>query len=1131
MRVVLIGMGVAVATTVALSAALPTLKLQLPSPDSGAPKLFKDSRQAIAIARAQGRRDVTLVIATVAGRSDAAARDAARLGGDVRHHDDEVGYLRVRIPIDRATELAESANVEAAAADIDDTYPMRSTAAEQVPSPPLSADAGMLQAQAGEPWPPRRSDYPLRHQYSPIKDLGAAEVLAKNPTYDGRGVTIAVLDGNLDLLLPEFQTAYTLEGAQVPKIADYLNVTDPRDDAELNPQWVDMRAQVTAANARVTYAGKTFTVPRAGKYRIGLFDERRFNYPSNAAYIEQDVDRNGNPKGDNGLYGVLWDEGTNHVWVDTNRDASFADEQMMTDYIKRQDVGVFGNDDPKTPIRESIGFAVQTDPANQFVSINLAVYQHATIIMGSVVGNREPNGRINGVAPGARIVSMFYGVGIMHSAIEGMIRAFRHPLVDLIVFEQSVAMASIPYLLADGRHPISIIAQRLIERYDKLLFVPGSNSPGLGIVAEDGLARDAISVGGYQSRDSYLINWGLHVAEQDNLHWGALSHGPSGTGALKPDLLAPSGQLSTDPGYRKGGTIKGLYQLPSGYAVDGGTSTATPMAAGATALVVSAAKQRGFRYDAARLKAALTGSTRYIARLGAHEQGAGLIQVGAAIELLEKLQSEPIITIESRAPVRTALSGLLATPHEGVGLYEREGWQAGERGERIVTLTRKSGPAEPMTFALRWLGNDGTFSSAASLVLPLNQPVALPVSISVKDAGAHSATLVLEHPTMSSPAQRVLCTIIAALPLSADNKYTVSTTVELPKPSDRGVFVAVPAGTRALSFAGLSATGPLRMTLISPDRQQYYACMFTPGTFAPTAAPCALADPAAGVWEINLAHNDAMTFDETATEPMKPKQVTVTASALGVEVDATPPANSLAAGASETFPLRLVNRLGTVTAAAAGTGAIGSALRASRTITRGEQHVYEIVVPKGANSLRVKMNADDARADLDIYLLDCTAADLKAAAPPYQREDGGRAPPVPPPSCTPKAKSAGVEPSGEIEVADPAPGRWVAVVDAFSVAGAAVKYDYFDVFTHPRFGAIAISDAADDRTAGATWSPTAHTWTASQPEPPRTLHGRVTITSRNVTQAIMAADFSQRPWPVPLGSLEWFGANQVASER
>jgi hypothetical protein len=133
------------------------------------------------------------------------------------------------------------------------------------------------------------------------------------PTWDGRGVTIALLDGNPDLLLPEFQTAYALDGTPVPKIADFLNVTDPRDDADLNPQWVDMGATVTSSDRTVTLEGKTFTVPKDGDYRIGLFSERRFNMDSNASYIDQDIDRNGNPKGDDGMFGVLWDEDANDV--------------------------------------------------------------------------------------------------------------------------------------------------------------------------------------------------------------------------------------------------------------------------------------------------------------------------------------------------------------------------------------------------------------------------------------------------------------------------------------------------------------------------------------------------------------------------------------------------------------------------------------------------------------------------------------------------------------------------------------------------------------------------------------------------------------------------------------------------
>ncbi|HEV8150818.1 MAG TPA: S8 family serine peptidase, partial [Gemmatimonadales bacterium] len=941
-----------------LLAALATVAFagQQPNP-ARAPRLFKDSREMLAIARAQDRHEVTLLIAAEPGRTAAVAERARRAGGDLRYRDDEVGYLRVRLPLERAGELAESAGIESVTLDVTTRDPFRMGAQLSPPQDTI--------------WPPRWSDYPLSHPYSPLRDLDAAEFLVQHPSFDGRGVGIALLDGNFDLLLPEFQTAYTLDGKRIPKIADYLNVSDPRDDADEMPQWVDMHEEVTASGERIAFRGRSFTTPRDGRFRIGLFDERKFNDPSNGAYLDQDVDRDGNPKGDDGVFGVLWDEASNDVWVDTDRDSSFADEKPMTDYAKRGDVGVFGKDDPTTPMRDAIGFAVQTDPRNKFVSINVGIYQHATEIMGSVVGNREPNGRLQGVAPGARLISMYYGVSNAHGMIEGLIAAFKHPLVDLIVLEQSVAIASLPYLPADGRHPISVILQRLITRYQKLVFVPGSNSPGFALVAEDGLAPGAMSVGGYQSQESYRLNLGYVPEGADHLHWGALSHGPSGTGALKPDLLAPSGQMSTDIGYLYRTfeqELRGLYQLPAGYSVDGGTSTATPMAAGATALLLSAAKQSGVPYDAARLKAALVGSARFIPSLAAHEQGNGLLQVAAAYRLLTALANARPVAIVSRAPVQTRLSHLLAPPHEGVGLYEREGWSVGAHGSRTVTLTRTSGPPGALLFQLSWQGNDGTFSGPSSLALPLNQPVGLSLAITVKEPGAHSALLTLDTPTVPGHAYRMLATVVA--PLQFGPGHTLSAELSVPRPGDRPVFVLVPAGVSALSFSAAGEDTTVRLTAISPERADLYPCSFT----APASQPCVVANPEPGVWEINAAITFGLrNFDPNRPNPLKSAKLTVSVALAGVAIAAdTAAARRSQAEATADLPLRLTNQWAALSVAAAQT-ALGSAYRTTRTIQQGEQHLYEVMVPRGATSLLARVSDVAPQADLDIYLLDCTA--------------------------------------------------------------------------------------------------------------------------------------------------------------
>jgi hypothetical protein len=1091
------------------------------------PALYKDSRQGIAIARAQGRSDVVLLVAAREGATSKVEAEAARLGGAVRFKDEESGYLRVRIPIEHAAAFSEFAAIEAVAFDADNIHPIRLDDGQADSQAPASPELQNPSAQ-DEVWPPRMGDYPLRNPYSPLADLDAAKFRAEHPTWDGRGVTIAVMDGNFDLLLPEFQTAYTLDGQRVPKVADFLNVADPRDDFDHTPQWVDMRQSASATGGKVAINGKTYSVSRDGTYRVGIFSERRFNRAANAAYIDQDIDRNGNPKGDDGLFAVVWDDGSNDVWVDTNRDGSFTDEKAMTDYRTRGDIGVFGRDDPATPIRESVGFAVQTDRTNKFVSINVGIYQHSSGILGTVVGNRQPGGRLDGIAPGARLVSVAWN-STGHGLAEGLIASFKHPLVDLVVLEQSVAITSIPYALADARHPISIITQRLIDRYKKLLFVPGNNLPAFAFVAEDGLAPGAVSVGGYQSRESYRLNAGFVPEHYDNLHWGALSHGPSGTGALKPDLLAPSGQMSTDPGYRKGGAVRGLFQLPPGYGIGSGTSTATPTAAGATALVLSAAKQSGVKYDAVRLKAALTRSARFIPRLGAHEQGNGLLQVAAAFEMLQKLQTTEVMKIESAAPVKHRLSGLLTTAHRGEGIYEREGWKVGDRSERTITLVRRSGPREPVEFTLTWEGNDGTFSAARSVTLPLNRPVDLPVVIAATKEGAHSAILRLDHASMPGFVHRILNTIVVPYEFTSAKNFSIQADVTPPVPGDTSVFVNVPAGAMALT----ASTAPgVRLSFISPTRDSRWraSCPIEPQA---GKTVCSVSRPAAGVWEINLVNQAGRTFDPDAPSPLKAKPFTVNASLVAVDITSAPESLPLTGGA---VSFTLANRLARVNAEASSL-ALGSAASAQRTIKRGEQHVYEILVPAGATSLRAKVaEVADASADLDIYLLDCS--DRPAPAdPPAQKEQerGNKSPIAPEPKCGPRAKADDLGSDGEVEVTHPAAGRWVVVVDAFAVPAGETTYRYLDVFTHPKFGTLAVSDFPADRSSSGSWTVRGHAWVAEVPEAPRRLHARVLVTSAGINQPVRTVEGFDasgiRTWQVPLGALDLtIAADKVKSD-
>src|SRR5262249_30421218 len=123
------------------------------------------------------------------------------------------------------------------------------------------------------------------------------------------------------------------------------------------------------------------------------------------------------------------------------------------------------------------------------------------------------------------------------------------------------------------------------------------------------------------------------------------ARGPGEDGGFKPDLIAPSTSISVNSAVFPSRVRTEMYKLPFGYTSFGGTSSASPMAAGGAALLISAAKQSGISYTAERLQWALKSGARFLPSIGAHDQGAGLINVPAAWRTLK--QASAFVTITS----------------------------------------------------------------------------------------------------------------------------------------------------------------------------------------------------------------------------------------------------------------------------------------------------------------------------------------------------------------------------------------------------------------------------------------------------------------------------------------------------
>lgn len=1027
--------------------------------------LFKDARGELAAARARGDSTVTLVVASMQGANARVARLVTEAGGKIGYRDDDVDYLRIRMPVDRVDAFVRNQYIHSADVSISglsrafglasETNPFVQPADEGThPSALLPGGFTFARDTIKRAWPPVLPETPLVDRYDPIGDMGGAEWRKANPTFDGRGTTIAIIDQSLDALLPELQVATTIDGRPTKKIIDYRTVVDI--DEENDGQWLRMNDVVNAPQGTFTWDGRNYTAPAPGTYRVAALDEAVFD-SLNRAGLEKDVNRDGNPSGSSRLFTVVWNESSNDVWVDTDQDLDFRNEKAYTDYATRQEFGVIGKDKPETPVRESVSFGIQINKERKLVALNLGVASHASLVVGAAVGSRGTKGRFDGVAPGAQLVNMAEG-GAAYGQTEAVIEAVRHPEVDVVFLEQSSVIAR-NYLLFDGRLVPTVIYGRLIEKFGKAIVIPTHNYAMLAAIDDYALAPGAISVGGHESKANFMANHGVRVEHDDNLLITG-GYGPMGNGALKPDIIAPSNYVSTGRGFMEGTAIPGLMQLPPGYNIAGGTSTATPTTAGAVALLISAAKQSGVKYDPYRLRQALMTSGRWISHLPANKQGNGVVNIAGAWEALKAMDTvRTPLAITSNAPVRHALSHLLATPNEGVGIYEREGWKVGDRGERTVTFTRTNGPRGNLEFAIKWTGNTGTFSSPSSVTLPLGKAVPVTVSIAPAEPGVHTAILALDYPGSPGVEYRTQATVVAAETMTASNSYKVERKIEIPRPGMTHLYYRVPEGVAALRVDVDSPKRRVSVAITRPDARNVSGLGAFGSASSVAKATYAIHDPMPGVWEVRLQDvDDTRNFDwqqAKKAEPVPPTAATVTVSALDASVVASTLPAMRTGSANAAVEIDLTNRLAAFPGAAIST-AMGGVRRERGQLAESDQRLFEIDVPPGTTMLTARVSAAaGVDADVDLYLFNCTDKKCVAA-----RADGD---------------AAGDE---SITIQNPAAGKWKAVVDASRSGSGGTTFAYEDVILNPAFGHVAVTDQPKDRSSGQSWEAVANTWVA-----------------------------------------------------
>jgi tripeptidyl-peptidase-2 len=538
----------------------------------------------------------------------------------------------------------------------------------------------------------------------PKQETGAARFLERHPEYDGRGVVVAIFDTGVDPGAAGLQT--TSDGR--PKIVDLVDgsgsgdvdtstVREVKDGTveslagkslKLGPKWKNPTGKVHVGLKRgyELYPGALVARVKAErkkdwdklqratltreKRRLATFDEKHAK--PNAAQKkarEELAERVAQLKALQKGYddpGPIYDCAVFHdgkVWraaIDTDEDGDLGDEKLLTNYKLERQWATFSGLD-------LLNFAVNVYDDGKLLSIVADTGAHGTHVAGIVAGHFESQPELNGVAPGAQIVSVKIGDTRVGSSslgtgeVRGLIAVLENKC-DLI----NMSYGGPTVLPNSGR--ITVLYSEIVNKHG-VIFVAsaGNNGPALSTVGAPGGTTSAIlGVGAYVSPEMMAVQYSLREKlPENNYTWS--SRGPTFDGDLGVDFCAPGGAIAPVSNW----TLQRKKMM-------NGTSMSSPNACGGIALMLSGLKAKEVDYTPHRIKRAIGNTARKIEGVEVFAQGRGLIQIDRAFDYL----------LEHRGSADHDLRFVVDLPsHNGDrGVYLRESFETEKPFNTIVRV-------------------------------------------------------------------------------------------------------------------------------------------------------------------------------------------------------------------------------------------------------------------------------------------------------------------------------------------------------------------------------------------------------------------------------------------------------------
>jgi tripeptidyl-peptidase-2 len=408
------------------------------------------------------------------------------------------------------------------------------------------------------------------------ESIGAKSFLKEHPTYDGRGVLVAVCDSGVALGLPGL-----------------IKTSDGKDkiiDAR------DFSGQYTIG-AEKPIIGDDNSIFLSGEKHLYNYDEVLKSTDKDSIFVgylkeerakNSDVkDINGNGKTDDVFGFVLYqDKNDGNLWkvlIDSNGDGDLKGEKSYCDYFERKEYFELKGGD-KFSQYAPLNIAVNIDADKKEVSFFMADGSHGTHVAGICAGFKIDNqDGYNGIAPGAQILALKIGnnsysggattEGSMVSAWKYAVKKAKELKMPLVI-QMSYGIGS----EMEGRAKAEeLIDELLYENPDVVAAVScGNEGPGISSAGLPASAKEVLAIGATIAKTTAKDIYGADL-KQDELFFFS----SRGAEMLKPDVVCPGFAASTVPLWEEGKNVMR------------GTSMASPQAAGALAVILSAISQEG----------------------------------------------------------------------------------------------------------------------------------------------------------------------------------------------------------------------------------------------------------------------------------------------------------------------------------------------------------------------------------------------------------------------------------------------------------------------------------------------------------------------------------------------------------